>query len=98
MPVTQGFEDTIFPPAGWTNVDGGGDGAVWQRTNYGAYGQSTHSMVFVNYGHNERGLTKSMRFGTSFADLDSVLLTFDVAYQRSAATGYNDSLLSLIHI
>ena len=91
MPVVQGFEDSVFPPANWINYDGGGDSIVWQQAiGYGAYGTSNNSMFFNNYSYNESGLTKSMRFGTDFTQYDSVLLTFDVGYQ--VLQSYSDSL------
>jgi PKD repeat protein len=90
MPVSEGFEEPIFPPANWTNYDGGGDSVVWEQCSYGAYGTSTQSMFFDNYSYNETGLTKSMQFATDLRDFDSVLLTFDVAYQT--LQNYSDSL------
>ena len=90
MPIVQGFEDSIFPPINWINYDGGGDSVVWQHANYGGYNLSAHSIYFDNYNHNESGLTKGMRVGSDFRDYDSVILTFDVAYQ--VLQGYSDSL------
>jgi len=90
MPISEGFEDSIFPPHLWTNYDGGGDSIVWQRTNYGAFGTSTHSMFFDNYSYNESGKQKSMEFGTDASYFDSLSLTFDVAYQTML--NYYDSL------
>lgn len=90
MPIAEGFEGAAFPPAGWTNYDGNNDSAVWDKSNYGGFGTSTHSMHFDNYYHDESGQTKSMYFGADLSRFDSVLLSFDVAYQT--LENYSDSL------
>jgi PKD repeat protein len=91
VPVVEGFEGAVFPPANWINYDGGDDSIVWElAAGYGGYGASNNSMFFDNYSYNESGKTKSMRFGTDLAHYDSVMLSFDVAYQT--LQGYSDSL------
>jgi photosystem II stability/assembly factor-like uncharacterized protein len=90
MPVAEGFEEAFFPPLNWLNYDGGNDSVVWKQCNYGAHGMSAHSMFFDNYSYNESGKVKSMQFGTDFTHYDSLVLTFDVAYQT--LQNYSDSL------
>ncbi len=90
MPISEGFEGAVFPPVNWTNYDGGNDSVVWEQASRGAYGTSAHSIFFDNYSHDETGKTKSMQFGTDLTNYDSIMLTFDVAYQTLQS--YSDSL------
>jgi hypothetical protein len=90
MPISEGFEGTLFPPNNWLNYDGGGDSIVWKKSNYGGFGNSSHSMFFDNYSYNESGKQKSMEFATDLTHYDSLQLSFDVAYQT--LQNYSDSL------
>ena len=90
LPVSEGFEGAAFPPIGWTNYDGGNDSVVWQLSNYGGFGASAHGILFDNFNHDESGKQKSMYFGIDASQYDSLLLSFDVAYQ--VLQGYSDSL------
>lgn len=94
IPVSEGFEGAVFPPAGWTNYDGGNDSVVWSLSTYGGFGASAHSMFFDNYSYNETGKDKKMYFGADMTHYDSVVLSFDVAYQT--LQGYSDSLEVLL--
>ena len=90
MPISESFEAAVFPPNNWLNYDGGGDSIVWQKSNYGGFGNSSHSMFFDNYSYNESGKQKSMEFATDLTHYDSLQLSFDVAYQT--LQNYSDSL------
>ena len=90
IPVSEGFEDSIFPPGHWVSYDAGNDSVTWMRANYGAYTASGHSMYFDNYYKDATGKVDKMMYGADLTHYDSVLLTFDHAYQT--LKGYSDSL------
>ena len=96
LPVSEGFEGTDDPPAGWKNVDGSTAGYKWAKTSLaGGYGISANSMFFDNYSWNIPGETdelQSRRFDLS--GYSAAQLNFDVAYQ--VFPGAADSLAVLV--
>ncbi|HXC03891.1 MAG TPA: PKD domain-containing protein, partial [Bacteroidia bacterium] len=95
LPLSEGFEASVFPPANWQNYDAGNDGFVWQHyTNTGR--NSNACMYFNDYINDATGRNDEMR--TPKYDLSAytnVRLTFDVAYARYDAT-YSDSLAVVV--
>ena len=96
IPVTEGFEGTEDPPAGWKYIDNSTAGNRWAKSNTaGGYGNSTHSMYFNNFSWNIVGekdelLVKRL----DLTGLTAAQLNFDVAYQ--VYSGYSDSLAVLV--
>jgi hypothetical protein len=92
LPVTEGFENSTFPPAGWSveNPDGG---TTWQRTTTAAKSGSA-SMVINNYNSNASGTTdkfvSSVITGTS--GFDSIYVSFDYAYAAGNSSSLSDTL------
>jgi PKD repeat protein/subtilisin-like proprotein convertase family protein len=98
LPLNEGFEGSTFPPAGFTSIDDGANGAVWQRSSSaGGFGLTSNSMFFDNYGIDVAGKKDEMRT-TRFdiGGLTTATLTFDVAYQPYNTTNYSDSLQVLV--
>ncbi|HSH64426.1 MAG TPA: M43 family zinc metalloprotease, partial [Bacteroidia bacterium] len=97
LPLTEGFENSTFPPVDWTvnNIDY--DSIFWQRTTVaGGFGKSSSSMVFDNYDQDPGG--KRDEINTPKYDLTFIknpVLTFDVAYVR-ADDIFTDSLAVLV--
>ncbi len=98
LPLAEGFENTTFPPTGWTSIDDGNDSKVWQRTTAASgFGTSTASMWFDNYSMDVAGKKDEMRTPRfDIAGLTTAQLTFDVSYQPYNTTNYSDSLQVLV--
>lgn len=79
-PVTEGFENTVFPPAGWV-VENPDAQTTWERTT-SASSTGTASMMIRNY--NYTGSSDGDHFIspliTGNAAYDSTYLSFDYAY------------------
>ena len=92
LPVSEGFENSLFPPAGWSveNPDGG---ITWQRTTAAAK-SGTASMFINNYNSNSTGsvdkFVSSVITGT--AAFDSIYVSFDYAYVAGNSSSLSDSL------
>lgn len=95
IPLVEGFENTTFPPDGWSNVDALADGKTWTRTTAtSGFGSSTASMLYENYSLNAGGTRDDMLTGKySLTGFDQYWLKFDVAYQLfSTSASYLDSM------
>lgn len=95
LPIAESF--SVFLPGGWTQLDDGQDGVVWQQnTGVGGYGSSSECTFFDNYNHDVAG-KKDELLSKTFNTLGSShpVLTFDVAYARYDAT-YSDTLDVLV--
>ncbi|HUP12948.1 MAG TPA: choice-of-anchor J domain-containing protein, partial [Niastella sp.] len=77
-PVTQGFESTAFPPAGWDIINDDG-GIGWERaTGVGKTGNA--AAVIRNFDYVANGRRDYLRLPVvSIANVDSAYMTFQVA-------------------
>jgi hypothetical protein len=96
LPVTEGFENSVFPPASWSIENPGGD-LTWQRTST-ASKTGTASMFINNYHSNSTGTTdkfvSSLITGTSA--FDSIYVSFDYAYSAGNSSSLSDTLELLV--
>jgi hypothetical protein len=83
LPYTQGFESSIFPPAGWDVVQTPVDGVTWRRTT--AFSKSGLASAYIDnynygnfYGRKDDLITPIF----NFANADSVFVKFDIAAAR----------------
>ncbi len=93
-PITEGFENTVFPPATWA-VDNPDKGITWERTtNAAAIG--TGSMMLRNFDYTSSGTTDRFLSSVVTGDpaYDSVFVSFDYAYAPGvhSPTGGFDTL------
>ncbi len=95
LPLSESFENNY--PQFWTQKDDGDDGAGWVLSgNAGGYNTSLNSMLFDNYNIDANGKRDEFRSPQlNFQNLDSVNLTFDLAYARYDG-GYHDTLAVLV--
>lgn len=92
IPVEEGFEGTITPPAGWLINDGNDNGLTWAKSTPGGFGTSNSSMMIPFFGISTTGETDELYLPP--IDLSTVInpfLWFDLAYARYSAS-YNDRL------
>jgi hypothetical protein len=91
-PITEGFENPLFPPATWTieNPDGG---VTWQRTTVAAKTGSA-SMVINNFNATSTGTTNSFISSiiSATSSYDSMFVSFDYAYAARTSSGMQDTL------
>src|SRR5205085_6676774 len=80
------------------SVDDGLDAVAWQQTTEaGGFGNTSSSMVFDNYYNDVAGKKDEMRTGRyDVGGLNTLQLTFDVAYQPYNTSNYSDTLQVLI--
>lgn len=92
LPLSEGFEGSGDPPAGWRKIDNGTQGITWMlSTLAGGFGNSPSAMIFDNYSWNYPGEKDELYVKpVSLAGLSSAKLSFDLAYQ--VFSGYSDSL------
>lgn len=103
LPVTEGFQNTTFPTAGWQllNYD---NTVTWQRkTAVGGYTTtSTAACIFVdNYNYNAAGEQDMLLLPpVSFTGVSNGRITFDYAYAQYTGTGgtVSDTLLVLVSL
>jgi PKD repeat protein/photosystem II stability/assembly factor-like uncharacterized protein len=99
LPSTEDFETAIFPPSGWSTVDGGADGKNWERsTAASGYGTGAASMFYDNYDLNSGGNRDEVKtFRYDLNGYANYQLKVDVAYQLySTSPTYLDSLSILV--
>ncbi len=88
LPISEGFQTTTFPPAGWQllNFD---NTYTWQRLNtVGGYGTSTASIYVNNYDYNDAGQQDLLLLPpVNFTGITNGRLTFDYAYASYSGTG-----------
>lgn len=92
-PVTQGFEATSFPPAGWQLINPNAGSITWERTTAAAKtGIASARLRFYDYSNNNhRDLLLSPAITATNAD--SVIVSFDRAYKLySTQAIYHDTL------
>lgn len=98
LPLVEGFENTTFPPSGWTLDNIGSDAYTWARysaTNGGGYGTSSATARVRNYNYNGANTTGPRDWlitpAYDFSSASSGKLKFDYAH-KYYGTGYSDSL------
>lgn len=94
LPVNEGFENSTFPPAGWSIINPGND-VTWQRVTPGY--NSSHSMFIDNYGNNSVGEVDEIKTPKiNLSTTDPVVISFDLAHKNYPDASYNDSLQVLV--
>ncbi len=100
LPYQQGFESTIFPPAGMTLNNPTGDEWLWDRTSAASgFGTSAASALFDNYNDDDGSIrgTKDWLIlpALNLSGSSNTELTFDWAHTSYAgsSTPDTDSLL-----
>ncbi len=87
LPVSEGFVNATFAPAGWTlvNLD---NGSTWDRSaTVGNAPTAGNSMVFDNYNLDDRGNNDELRSPhLNLSGLSTAKMTFDVAHAPYDAT------------
>ena len=99
LPLTEGFEGTVFPPSNWARVNQDGQG-TWFRTTAAAR-VGTASAVIDNYNYNANGTIDDLETPQlTWSGIDSAFLSFQVAhasYLYPGSTGLPlDSLQVLV--
>lgn len=93
LPLSEGFENSAFPPPGWSIINPNND-VTWQRTTPGS--NSQHS-IFIDNFENSTGQTDEIRTPKlTFSGTDPVVITFDLAHKNYPGQDYNDSLQVLV--
>ena len=95
IPVTEGFEGSTFPPAGWTIRNPNGD-FTWIRVTPGH--NSNFSAAIDNYNNDGQGRIDELRTPRiTFTPADSVvLISFDVAHKYYPDPTNYDTLSVLV--
>ncbi|MGV3539287.1 MAG: choice-of-anchor J domain-containing protein [Rufibacter sp.] len=91
LPLSQGFEGTTFPPAGWTvsNPDGG---VTWDRTTKAAKA-GTASAFMYNFEYEAAGQADELVLPPlNLTTRTAPKLTFQLAYALFSQAGYSDTL------
>lgn len=94
LPLTEGFQNTTFPPANWEllNFD---NSFTWERTTAaGGYGQSSASAFIDNYNYDASG-NQDVLFTPNydFSNVGNAYLKYDYAYAYYGQTQYSDTLI-----
>lgn len=93
LPLSEGFENSPFPPPGWSIINPNND-VTWQRTTPGS--NSQHS-IFIDNFDNSTGQTDEIRTPKLIlSGTDPVVITFDLAHKNYPGQDYNDSLQVLV--
>ncbi len=94
LPISEGFENSTFPPAGWSIINPGND-VTWQRVMPGY--NSSHSMFIDNYDNNSPGEVDEIKTPKiNLSTTDPVVISFDLAHKNYPDASYNDSLQVLV--
>jgi hypothetical protein len=96
LPVTEGFESSTFPPAGWSVENTEGD-ITWQRTTSAAK-TGTASAFINNFNAASYGTTDKLVSGLvpGSSDFDSIYVSFDYAYSAGPSSSQADTLMMLV--
>lgn len=93
LPLAEGFENSVFPPAGWTLSNT--NNQAWIRTTPG--NSSSHSMYVDNYGNGSAGQINELRTPKlNLSGTDPVQISFDVAYKNYPDAAFSDRLQVLV--
>ena len=94
LPVSQGFESGIFPPAGW-NILNPDNNNTWQIATPG--NNSAHSIFINNYDNSNSDQIDDIRTPKiNLANADPVIIQFDLAHKNYPDVKYNDTLQVLV--
>ena len=94
LPIYEDFENSTFPPTGWSIINPGND-VTWQRVTPGY--NSAHSMFIDNYTTNSVGQVDEIKTPKiNLSTTDPVVISFDLAHKNYPDPSYNDSLQVLI--
>lgn len=94
LPLSEGFENGLFPPQGWSIINPNND-VTWQRTTPG--NNSAHSMFIDNFDDNPVGNIDEIRTPKLIlSGTDPVVISFDLAHKNYPDAAYNDSLQVLV--
>jgi len=91
--LSEGFENAVYPPAGWKHA--GTDKVwAWQKISGVGAGGSNSSIRFDNYTYDKTGKKYSIRTAEyDFTNASSPVLTYDYAYAPLNSGGlYTDTL------
>lgn len=96
-PLTEGFDNTAFPPLGWAQRGATLPDTTWERrTVVGINGQQTAAAMFNNFDINLRGGRISLiSWLADLRGLTSPKVRFDYAYRQYTTTS-RDSLAVLV--
>jgi hypothetical protein len=98
LPISEGFESSTFPPAGWEIVNPDGR-YTWEQTSAAGSQGSGHSIVMHNLAYEKNGAIDDIRTPViNPAGTDSIFLFFDVAaatYSNHTGKVTNDTWDSL---
>ena len=93
LPVTQGFESTTFPPAGWT-INNPNNNNTWYRRAIGSQGSGASAGI-DNYTNNLPGnIDDVVSPAINTGGLDSVIIKFDLAHKNYP--GLNDHFMVMV--
>lgn len=97
-PITQGFESATFPPTGWRILNTPSNSVTWQRTGLAKKSGSASAMLpFFDYSNGPNEVDYLLSSPVSIAGADSVILTFERAYQPySLSAEFADALAVVI--
>ena len=85
-PLTEAFEQSTFPPAGWSRSSGGSPNMLWTRVTNAGYSTAT-SVKFDNYQKNEPRVASDLVMPPlDLSRTDSVRLSFRLAAATYSAT------------
>ena len=94
LPLSEGFENGVFPPAGWSFINPFNNN-VWKITSPGK--NSAHSLLIDNYDNDKTGQWAELRTPKlTFSNSDPVVITFDLAHKNYPDPQFNDSLNVLV--
>lgn len=91
LPVTESFQDSLFPPANWI-INNPGNDITWVKSNAaGGFGLSSSSILISNYNDTVIGATDEIISQVFDLSADTAWITFNVAYAKYDAS-YFDQL------
>lgn len=94
LPISEGFENSTFPPPGWSIFNPNGD-KTWERVSPGH--NSNFSAKIDNYNTDATGRIDDIRTPEIiFSKTDSIIISFDVAHKNYPDPDYYDTLSVLV--
>lgn len=93
-PIMEGFEQPVFPPAGWESLNTSGDEVTWNRTD--SVQKSGIAAAYINlYGYNKTGgYDNLVTPNIDVRNADSIIVSFERAYRQYSLTNsdFTDTL------
>lgn len=94
LPLSEGFENGVFPPAGWSFINPFNN-SIWKITTPGK--NSAHSLYIDNFDNDNTGQWDELRTPKLIlSNTDPVVITFDLAHKNYPDPQFNDSLNVLV--